>query len=161
MTVAAGTLVAAGAVACASHSGADQPGLPLIQCGIRLESGGGEADVHLARLSLVARQSGEPSAPRHSVIPPIGPPLPGGSLSKVVVLTTNDCSDAPVVTVEPVGAARTELVAHGRNGGIAGLFLAPSGRTLIVRGYLHGHLVGQVTLLHGYLPSPPAPTATP
>lgn len=154
---AAMTLVTAAAVGCASRSGADQPGRPLTQCGTTLEEGGGEGDVYLARLRPVSAHPGEPGAPRRSLIPSTRQPLHlRGPVPKVVVLTTDDCADAPVVTVQPADAARTEAVAHGSNGGIAGLILVPSGRTLIVRAYLHGQLIGQVTLLHGYLPSQPA-----
>lgn len=92
-----------------------------------------------------------PPAPATSQLPPaLGTAVDKGSdplaLVPAVVLVTTDCSSDPVVTVTPLGAARTVTVAHTSAGGVAGLYLGLGKTAITVREYENGKLVGALSL---------------
>jgi hypothetical protein len=97
-------------------------------------------------------------APSRSVLPAAAASPPPGGLLEMVL--TGDCDTAPMVTVRPVDAARTLVIASGTNGGIAGLTLVTFGKTITIRAYRDDRLVGELTLLQGAAPIV-TPTTTP
>lgn len=137
-------------------------------CGTRLDFGGGVAPpVVVMRLSAPGTTVAD--APGHSVLPPVppatGPQFPPGrphNLGALVVIVSRDCARAPVVTVEPVNAARAVVIARGTNGGIAGLTITTSQVTITIRAYEGNRLVGQLALPEGLSPClPPVDSACP
>jgi hypothetical protein len=90
-------------------------------------------------------------------------PRPAGrgikSIAVDAITISANCDRAPVVTVTPLGAARTLVVARGHNGGIAGLTLAQTtNTTIVVRAYRGHGLVGKATIPR-VIPPPPPPSA--
>jgi hypothetical protein len=111
------------------------------------------------RLGHRSRRVAHP--PTHSALPrPAGPGIKSIAVNAITI--SANCDRAPVVTVTPLGAARTLVVARGHNGGIAGLTLAQTtNTTIVVRAYRGHRLVGKVTIPRVAPPPPPPPAPPP
>ena len=109
------------------------------------------------RLGHQSRRVAHP--PTHSALPrPAGRGIK--SIAMEAITISANCDRAPVVTVTPLGAARTLAVARGHDSGIAGLTLAQTtNTTIVVRAYRGHRLVGKVTIPR-VVPPPPPPTPT-
>lgn len=111
------------------------------------------------RLGHRSRRVAHP--PTHSALP--RPAARGIKTIAIEAITISaNCDRAPVVTVTPLGAARTLVVARGHNSGIAGLTLAQTtNTTIVVRAYRGHRLVGKITIPRVVPPAPPPPTPPP
>jgi hypothetical protein len=99
--------------------------------------------------------------PTNSALPrPAGPGIESIAVDAITI--SPNCDRAPVVTVTPLGAARTLVVARGHDGGIAGLTLAQTANTtIVVRAYRGHRLIGEVTIPRVVPPPPPPPAPPP
>jgi hypothetical protein len=111
------------------------------------------------RLGHRSRRVAHP--PTHSALPrPAGRGFKNIAMEAITI--SANCDRAPVVTVTPLGAARTLVVARGHNSGIAGLTLAQTtNTTIVVRAYRGHRLVGKVTIPRVVPPAPPPPAPSP
>ncbi|HEY3684279.1 MAG TPA: hypothetical protein VGL93_14685 [Streptosporangiaceae bacterium] len=146
-TLVSAAVLATAATGCGPGTGSRHIQVRTTICGTTLYTG-----VEARAAWPLRPAAGSGRGPARSVLPAASPtPPPGTGLEMV---RTGGCADAPVVTVRPARAARTLVVVHGANGGVAGLALATYGRTLTVRAYTGGRLTGELTLPRGGDPRP-------
>jgi hypothetical protein len=141
-------VLATAGTACAPESRSVHEPTSFVWCGTTLYTGVGALSP--SRLHPVSGRPGG-QVPSRSVLPPAAASRPPGGRVELVI--TGDCGTAPVVTVRPAGAARTLVVAHGANGGVAGLALATLGQTITVRAYQGGRLVRELPMPEGAAPA--------
>jgi hypothetical protein len=140
-------LLACAAAGCSQQSSGAASSL-ITLCGTTLWQSA--ESLHPYQVPAAHPGPGTPPAPASSQLPPILGTVQVGAdpraVVPAVVLVTSDCTSDPVVTVTPVGAARTVTVARTQSGGVAGLYLGLSKTPVTIRSYEHGTLVGSLSL---------------